>query len=151
MPYSRSHRITDENTSPSFHSFCLGPRANTGVLMTNEPFKRFLKKHSIIVGIVVDVQSGSIEIYGNTKRLESDGLLHYYFTDAAKLNDYLTDRILPTMLQHGKVAGVISKPVNDAIVGLLYHDERPVLQRYEHSILLDKSIRDLWSDNSGTT
>ena len=114
--------------------------------MATTPFQRFLQDNNILVGVVVDIGSSSIVVHGDPKQLESDGLLRYYFSDVAKLNGYLTGRLLPAMLQQGQVAGVISKPTDDMIVGLLYHDERPVLQRYQYSQQLDQGVRDIWKE-----
>lgn len=111
-------------------------------------FKRFLKSHDIIVGVFVDVAGGTVVVHGEPEKLESDGLLKYYFTDAMKLDAHLTDRILPQMLQQGRVAGVLTRPTTDVIVGLLYHDERPVLQRYQHCGFLDQALRDFWTKDS---
>jgi hypothetical protein len=119
-------------------------------VMTDASFQRFLHENSILVGVVVDIARGSIVIHGDPEKLESDGLLRYYFSDAAALTGYLSDRIMPTMLQQGKVAGVVSKPTDDTIVGMLYHDERPVVQRYHHSQLLDQALRTTWQEDSKT-
>lgn len=107
-------------------------------------FEKFLDTNSIIVGVIVNTATNSVAIYGTPESLESNSLLHYYFTDAKKLTVYLKDRLLPVMLQQDDIAGVISKPDENTIVGLLYRDTKSVIDRYHHSQTLSNRLCDAW-------
>ena len=106
-----------------------------------------MNRHDIVVAVVLSVDTGEKKFVGDRTALESDYALRVLFDDLSseQVDEYLEGQILPRMTQQGKVCGVICKPTENTIVGLYYHDERHVFQRYDTSKAIDAEIRELWA------
>lgn len=109
-----------------------------------------MNRYNIVVAVIVSVGTDRKETVGDRGALDSDYVVRILFDDLSvqEIQEYLDGQILPRMSQQGRVCGVICKPNEDAIVGLYYHDERDVIQRYDVSKRLNAEIRELWSHHS---
>lgn len=109
-----------------------------------------MSRYHIVVAVIVSIGTERKETLGDRRALDSDYTVRTVFDDLSvqEIEQYLDGRILPRMIQQGRVCGVICKPNEDTIVGLYYHDERDVVQRYEMSKSIDADIRELWSCHS---
>lgn len=108
-------------------------------------FPEFLKRNSIAWAVVSCAPFSDKQIFGDSKGLESEDIVSQYFGDLPLLEQSLEGRILPRMVQQGNVAGVICKPAENTIVGMLYHDDGDGVQRYSHGKKLDEELRALWT------
>jgi|ERR1051325_2288699 hypothetical protein len=114
--------------------------------MIPEGLHDLMSRKGILAAVVVSLESGEKAVLGNRASLESDYALRTLFDDLAvtEIEKYLEGQILPRIVQQGKVCGVICKPGGKAIVGLYYHDQRDVVQRYQFSKELDAEVCALW-------
>ena len=106
-----------------------------------------MARHEIVVAVVVSLDTTEKEVVGDRTALESDYVLRTLFDDLSvqQIQEYLEDQILPRLAQQGRVCGVVCKPTENTVVGLYYHDERDVIQRYQTSKIIDAEVRELWS------
>jgi hypothetical protein len=106
-----------------------------------------MARHNILATIVVYLDSGQKLTIGDRARLESDYVVRTLFDDLTpkEISAFLEGQILPRMAQQGKVCGVICKPNANTIVGMYYHDDRDIVQRFHFSKGLDAEVRELWN------
>lgn len=106
-----------------------------------------MNQYEIVVVVVLSVDTGEKKFFGDRTALESDYLVRTLFEDlsAQQIQEYLEGQILPRMAQQGKVCGVICKPTQNNVVGLYYHDERDVTQRYKTSKVIGAEVSELWA------
>jgi hypothetical protein len=110
-----------------------------------------MSRHRLLVAVVATIVPEQKVVVGDRALLDCDYSVRVQFDDLSvkEINDCLQGRILPMMAQQGRVCGVISKPDDNTIVGMYYHDDRDVVQRYQFSKELDAEIRELWSRLGG--
>lgn len=106
-----------------------------------------MDRHEIIVSVVVSRDTDEKQVVGDRTALESDYVVRTLFDDLTvqQIFGFLEGQILPRLVQQGKVCGIIYKPTENTVVGLYYHDERNVIQRYQKSIVVDSKLRELWT------
>ncbi len=117
--------------------------------MVPNELSKLMDRHDIVVVVILSIETGKKEVVGDRAALESDFVVRTLFDDLSpkQVAEYLEGQILPRMAQQGKGCGVICKPTENTIVGLYYHDERDVIQRYDTSKMIDGEIRELWASN----
>jgi hypothetical protein len=116
-------------------------------MMVPKGLAEFIARNNIIACVVVFPDSGEKLAFGDRSLLESDYAVRTLFDDLSveEISDHLRGQLLPRMVQQGKVCGVICKPIENAIIGMYYHDERDVVHRYHFSKSLEAEIKALWT------
>ena len=110
-----------------------------------ETFREFLCRHGVAWAFASFSPFEEKQVFGDAKLLESDDIVSHYFENICRLDQFLDGQILPNMVQQGNVVGIICRPTETVIVGLLYHDSRDVVQQYRHGKKLDEELRALWA------
>ena len=108
-----------------------------------------LKSFGILVAVIALIETNEKFTYGDRALLESDYLLRIYFDDlsASEISQYLEGKLLPQLGQQGRVCCIICMPKEGIIVGLFYHDDSDINERYVLSKNLDTVLRDLWRES----
>jgi hypothetical protein len=121
--------------------------ADPGVAMIPDGFQELISRNNIVATIVTLLDSGEKVTLGDRTKLQSDFIVRTLFDDLTveEIDAFLKGRLLPCMVQQGKVCGIVCKPNEKTIVGIYYHDERDVRQRYNVSKKLDAELRQLFS------
>lgn len=108
-------------------------------------FLKFIEQERIAWAVISFAPFTEQQVFGDSKVLESDDIVSQYFGDLSLLEQSLEGRILPRMVQQGRVGGVICKPEKNLIVGMLYNDDFEGVERYWHGKKLDEKLRALWA------
>jgi len=77
-----------------------------------------------------------------------DGMIKTNFYDietALVLNEFLKTQYMPKVFKQGEVMCVITKPNDDYIIGLFYHDDREAKEVFQRTEYLNERTKDFWS------
>jgi len=113
-----------------------------------QKFGEFLKENSVNYAIIVDLEKASLIPVGSSESLLFDGMIKTNFYDietALVLNDFLKTQYMPKVFKQGEVMCVITKPNDDYIIGLFYHDDRKAKEVFQRTEYLNERAKDFWS------
>ena len=108
---------------------------------------RIMSEHQLIYAIVADLDSGGVDTFGDKAKLKYKDLIQTLFGDGDSIRDlnaHLDGQIMPQSWRQGKVACILSKPVESTIVGLFYHEQREPTESYRFSKELGAQIGKIW-------
>jgi len=112
-------------------------------------FSQFVSTSKITFAVVASLDKGTVETVGDRKDLPSDDIVNQYFGDAetiGALNRSLEGQLMPRMISQGEVSCIVCKPSPDTIIGLLYTDDRNVVEKYRWSKKLNTELLKIWED-----
>ena len=110
-----------------------------------------VNEFGIVVVIVASLDDGALQMIGEAAALEHRDLVDQLFGDAERISELdrsLEGEILPQMWSQGSVSCVVCKPDAHSIVGLMYHETRPVAEQYRWSKAVNARIEALWRQPS---
>ena len=113
-----------------------------------QKFGEFLKENSVNYAIIVDIEKARLIPVGSRESLFFDGMIKTNFYDietALVLNDFLKTQYMPKVFKQGEVMCVITKPNDDYIIGLFYHDDREAKEVFQRTEYLNERTKDFWS------